>query len=70
LENFERKDFIHGLTYLAHAFNHMNKINILVQGPEVTFMEATEKLEAFLAKLSICKKRVEADILASVQMLA
>jgi hypothetical protein len=43
----------------------MNEINISVQDSEVTFREATEKLQAFLAKLSIWKKRVDADILAS-----
>jgi hypothetical protein len=32
-------------------------------------MDATEKLQAFLAKLSIWTKRVEADILANFQML-
>jgi hypothetical protein len=32
-------------------------------------MEATEKLKALLAKLSILKKIVEADILANFQML-
>jgi hypothetical protein len=32
-------------------------------------MDAIEKLQAFLAKLSIRKKRVEADILANFQML-
>jgi hypothetical protein len=32
-------------------------------------MDATEKLHAFLAELSIRKKRVEADIVANFQML-
>jgi hypothetical protein len=31
-------------------------------------MDATEKLQGFLAKLSIWKKRVEVDILANFQM--
>uniref|UniRef100_A0A7M4E8X6 DUF4371 domain-containing protein n=1 Tax=Crocodylus porosus TaxID=8502 RepID=A0A7M4E8X6_CROPO len=69
LEHFERKDFIHGLAYLADIFNHMNEINLSIQGPEVTIMDATEKLQAFLAKLPIWKKRVEANILANFQML-
>jgi hypothetical protein len=47
----------------------MNEIYISVQGPEVTFMEATEKLQAFMLKLSMWKKEVDADILASFQML-
>jgi hypothetical protein len=32
-------------------------------------MDATEKLQAFLAELSIRKKRVEADSVAIFQML-
>jgi hypothetical protein len=32
-------------------------------------MDATEKLQAFLAKVPIWKKRVEADILANFQIL-
>jgi hypothetical protein len=69
LEHAERKDFIHGLAYLEDIFYHMNEINLSIQDPEVTIMDATEKLQAFLAKLSIWKKRVEADIVANFQML-
>jgi hypothetical protein len=47
----------------------MNEINLSIQGPEFTIMDATEKLQAFLAKLSVRKKRVEVDILANFQML-
>jgi hypothetical protein len=70
LEHFERKDFAHELAYVADIFNYTNEIHLSIQGPEVTIMDATEKLQAFLAKLSILKKRVEADILANFQMLA
>uniref|UniRef100_A0A7M4F4W3 Zinc finger BED-type containing 5 n=1 Tax=Crocodylus porosus TaxID=8502 RepID=A0A7M4F4W3_CROPO len=69
LEHFEREDFIHGLAYLADIFNYMNEINLSIQGPKVTIMDATEKLQAFLAKLLIWKKRVEANILANFQIL-
>jgi hypothetical protein len=69
LEQVERNDFILGLAYLEDIFNHMNEINLSIQGPEVTIMDATEKLRAFLAKLSIWKKRVEADIVANFQIL-
>jgi hypothetical protein len=47
----------------------MNEINLSIQGPEVTIMDATETLQAFLAKLSIWKKRVAIDILANFRML-
>jgi hypothetical protein len=63
LEFFDKRDFIHGLAYLANNFNHMNEINLSIQGPEVTIMDGTGKLQAFLATLSIWKTRVEADTL-------
>jgi hypothetical protein len=69
LEHFKIKNFIHGLAYLADIFNHMNEINLSIRGPGMTIMEATEKLQVFLAKLSIWKKRVRADIIANFQML-
>jgi hypothetical protein len=53
LEHTETKNFIHGLAYLADIFNHMNEINLSIQRLELTTMDATEKLQAFLAKLSI-----------------
>jgi hypothetical protein len=40
LEDVERI-FIHGLTYLADIINHVNKIGLSVQGPEVTITDAT-----------------------------
>jgi hypothetical protein len=69
LEHVEGNYFIHGLAYLADIFNRMNEMNLSIQGPEVTITDATEKLQASLAKLSIWKTRVEADIIANLQML-
>jgi hypothetical protein len=69
LEHSERKDFVHGLAYVADSFNYTNELHLPIQGPEVTTMDATEKLQTFLAKQSVWKKRVEADILANFQML-
>jgi hypothetical protein len=57
-EHSERKDFIHGLAYLADIFNHMNEIHLSVQGPEVTIMDAKEKLHAFLANYVFCFRAV------------
>jgi hypothetical protein len=57
------------LAYLADIFNHMNEINLSIQGPEDTTMDATENLQAFLAKLAIWKKTIESDIVANFQML-
>jgi hypothetical protein len=54
LEHFERKDFIHGLPYLADILNHMNEIHLSIQCPEVIIMDATEKLQAFSANFAFC----------------
>jgi hypothetical protein len=47
LEHNERKDIIHGLAHLADIFNHMNELNLSIQGPEVTIMDATENYKLF-----------------------
>lgn len=47
----------------------MNEINLSSQDPEVSIIDATEKSQVFLAKLSIWIKRIEADNLADFQML-
>jgi hypothetical protein len=45
----------------------MNVINLSIPGPEVTIMDATGKLQAFLARLSMWKTRVEADNLQTLK---
>jgi hypothetical protein len=57
------------LAYLADVFNNMNETHLSIQGPEITIMDATKKLQAFLATPLILTKRVEANILANFQML-
>jgi hypothetical protein len=47
----------------------MNEIPLSIQGTKVIIMDATEKFQAFLAKLWIRKKGVEVDILANFQIL-
>jgi hypothetical protein len=44
------------LAYLTDIFNHTNEINLSIQGPEVTIMDATEQSQAFLAELPIWTK--------------
>ncbi|XP_071044583.1 protein FAM200C-like, partial [Parasteatoda tepidariorum] len=46
-EYLSKKDFTYKLAYLADNFNHMNNISLLIQGPDITIMDATEKLQAF-----------------------
>lgn len=68
LKHLEGKVLIRGLDQTSHIFK-TNEINLSIQGPEVTIMDATKKLQAFLAKLSIWNRRVETDIVANYQML-
>ncbi|XP_071037164.1 protein FAM200C-like [Parasteatoda tepidariorum] len=46
-EYLNKKDFTYKLAYLADNFNHMNNLSLLIQGPDITIMDATEKLQAF-----------------------
>ncbi|XP_042236517.1 protein ZBED8-like [Homarus americanus] len=68
-EQFDSEEFIHGLAYLADIFGHMNEVNLAIQGPGVTIMGAAERLQAFLAKLPLWKRRLEADNYANFPML-
>ena len=52
-EKIESESFLYGLSYLADIFGHINNVNRAMQGPVVTIMDAAEKLNAFLLKLSL-----------------
>lgn len=54
LGTLRKKGFTHGLAYLVDIFNHMNEIHLSAQGPEVTIVDANEKLYAFLANFEFC----------------
>lgn len=58
-QNYEQ--FIHDLACLADIFDRLNELNLSIQGPKVTIMDAAERMKAFLVKLSLWKKRLEAD---------
>ncbi|XP_042236440.1 protein ZBED8-like [Homarus americanus] len=68
-EQFGSEEFIHGLAYLADIFGHMNEVNLAIQGPRVTIMDAAERLQAFLAKLPLWKSSLEADNCANFPLL-
>ena len=68
-ENFESKSFLYGLSYLADIFGHINNVNRALQGPGVTIMDSAEKLKAFLLKLSLWKRRLQAGTYANFPML-
>ena len=66
-KNFESKLVLYGLSYLADIFGHIN--NRALQGPGVTIMDSAEKLKAFLLKLSLWKRRLQAGNYANFPML-
>ncbi|GBP87338.1 Protein ZBED8 [Eumeta japonica] len=68
-EYLEREDFVEGLAYLADIFTHLNEINLSLQGPAVTIVDASERLKGFLGKLPLWKRRVESGNFANFPML-
>jgi hypothetical protein len=68
-EHFSDNEFIKGLAYLGDIFGHMNEINLSLQGSEVTILDASERLQAFLQKLPLWRRRVEAGNFANFPML-
>ena len=68
-EKFDCKSFSYGMAYLADIFGHINNVNRAIQGPGVTIFDATEKLKAFLGKLPLWKRRMEAGNYANFPML-
>ncbi|GBP96598.1 Protein ZBED8 [Eumeta japonica] len=45
--NILKEDFVEGLAYLADIFTHLNEINLSLQGPAVTIVDASERLKGF-----------------------
>lgn len=68
-EYLESEDFVQGLAYLADIFGHLNEINLSLQGPAVTILDASERLKGFVGKLPLWKRRVEAGNFANFPML-
>ena len=68
-EKIESELFLYGLSYLADIFRHINNVNCAMHGPVVTIMDAAEKLNAFLLKLSLWKCRLELGNYANFPLL-
>ena len=47
----------------------MNEVNLSIRGHKVTIMDAAERIKAFLAKLSLWKRKLEADNYTNFPML-
>ncbi|KAL4084165.1 hypothetical protein QTP88_027998 [Uroleucon formosanum] len=66
---FDSIEFVHGLAYLTDIFSHLNEINISIQGKEVTIMDASEKINAFVSKISLWKRRLQSENLPNFPTL-
>ena len=53
---FDCKKFLCGLAYLADVFSHLNEVNLSTQGPDLTIMDVTKRLQAFQARLPLWKR--------------
>lgn len=68
-KNFDSIEFVHRLAYLTDIFSHLNEVNISIQGREVTIMDASEKINAFVNKISLWKRRLQSENLANFPTL-
>lgn len=66
---FDEPNFIFALAYLADIFSHLNDLNISIQGPNKTILDASEKLKSFLEKLPLWTRRVESNNFANFTRL-
>ena len=66
---FDCREFLYGLAYLADIFSHLNEVNLSIQKPDLTIMDVTERLQAFQAKLPLWKRRLETDNFVNFPML-
>ena len=46
------------LVYLVDIFNHINELNLLLQGKQMTIIDASDKVKAFCVKLNLWKSEV------------
>jgi len=42
---------------LGDIFSHLNEVNLSIQGPDLTILDVTGRLQAFQAKLPLWKRR-------------
>jgi len=68
-KHFDSIEFVHGLAYLTDIFSHLNEVNISIQEKEVTIMDASEKINAFVSKISLWKRRLQSENLPNFPTL-
>jgi len=64
-KHFDNIEFNHGLAYLSDIFSHLNEVNTLIQGREVSIMNAAETISSFVNKIPLWKRRLQSDNLAN-----
>jgi len=56
----KNKEWLLKLTYLVDVMNHLNVLNLSLQGKKGTIFETEQKIETFKKKLSIWRKKIQA----------
>ena len=69
VEKIESESFLHGISYSADIFGHISNVNRAMQRPGVTIMDAAEKLNTCLLKLSLWICRLEVGNYANFPLL-
>ena len=52
-ESFQQTDFSLKFSYLCDIFEKLNKLNVSMQGNDANVLELSDKIEAFLRKISL-----------------
>ena len=52
-ESFQQTDFLLKFSYLSDIFEKLNKINLCMQGNDANVSELSDKIEAFVRKISL-----------------
>ena len=68
-EEFDSPEFFLALAYLADIFSHLNDLNISIQLPNKTILDAGENLKSFLEKLPLWMRRVQNNNVANFARL-
>jgi len=68
-KHFVNMEFIHGLAYLTDIFSYLNEVNTSIQGREVTIVDVFKKINAFVNKIPLWKRRFQSENLTNFPTL-
>ena len=66
---FHNDDFVVMLAYLGDVFNHLNDINLSLQGHNVTISDVKEKLSGLTARIRVWQARIKIGSTTSFPLL-